>query len=183
MAELTPEEQAAADAKAAEEQAAADTKAAEEQAAADAAEFGDDFDKDRALATIRKQREAEAAAEKRAKDAEAELKTYRDAEKTDQEKLAEGKATAEKEAADARNELTRLRVAMKYELDEEDLDLLGTGTEEQIEARAKRLAERGSSSEGEARSGRPRERLKPGAVPSAEVEETDPRKLAQQIRG
>jgi hypothetical protein len=50
--------------------------------------------------------------------------------------------TAEQNAQQAANELARAKAALKYKLADEDLDLLGTGTPEEIDARAKRLSER-----------------------------------------
>lgn len=49
---------------------------------------------------------------------------------------------AEQTAQAASSELARARAALKYKLADEDLDLLGTGTPEEIDARAKRLSER-----------------------------------------
>ena len=98
------------------------------------------------------------------------VKEFEDREKTQAQKDAEARDAASQEAAEAKAEATRLRVAMKHGLDEEDLDLLGSGDEEQIEARAKRLAERsihGKDEERQERPGRPRERLRPGAAPGA----------------
>lgn len=49
---------------------------------------------------------------------------------------------AEQTAQSASTELARAKAALKYKLADEDLDLLGTGTPEEIDARAKRLSER-----------------------------------------
>jgi hypothetical protein len=103
--EETPEEKAAAE-KAAADKAAADAaaaKAAEEKAAADAAAAAkakedDEFDKDRAMATIRAQRDAEAKMKKERDDALAKLKKREDADLSEAERLKkeaeEGKALA-----------------------------------------------------------------------------------------
>lgn len=139
----------------------------------------EEFDKDRALETIRKQRENEAAAKKRAKELEAKVKEFEDRDKSEAEKTAEARAKAEKEAADARSEANRLRAAIKYGLDEEDLDLLGSGDAEQIEARAKRLAERFSAKDEPPR--RPRERLRSGATSVDKPEKSDPASLAADV--
>lgn len=146
---------------------------------APAPESEEEFDKERALATIRKQRESEAAAKKRAQELEARLKEFEDRDKTEAQKLAEAREAAAREAEEAKAEVLRLRAAIKYGLDEEDLDLLGVGDEETIERRAKRLAERSAPPPDS--SSRPRERLKPGTVPVVEPEETDPAKLAAQV--
>lgn len=98
-----PTEEELAAQKAAEEQAAA--KLAEEEAAAKAAGKApgegeeEEFDKDRALETIRKQREAEARALKELKEARDRLKKFEDAEK----KKAEAELT-ELQKAQARVE-------------------------------------------------------------------------------
>lgn len=135
-------------------------------AANDTSSQEEEFDKDRALATIRKQRESEAAAVKRAKDLEAKVREFEDRDKSEQERLTEARDQAATDAASARAEATRLRMAIKYGLDEEDLDLLGEGDEEKIEARAKRLSERSAPKDESKR--RPREDLRAGAVPGVE---------------
>lgn len=50
--------------------------------------------------------------------------------------------TAEQNAQQAANELARAKAALKYKLTDEDLDLLGNGTPEEIDDRARRLSER-----------------------------------------
>lgn len=153
----------------------------ETEAEAPTVEVEEEFDKDRALATIKKQREAEKAANDRAKALEAKLKEFEDRDKSEAQKLAEAKDTAVQEAAAAKTELIRLRVAMKYGLAEDDLDLLGTGTDEEIEKRAKRLAELTKVEEPEDPKRRPRERLRPGAAPTSDPEPNDPASLAGQV--
>lgn len=100
---------------------------------------------------------------------------FENANKTELERLSESKQQAETAAAKARTEAIRLRMAIKYSLEEEDLDLLGAGTEEDIEARAKRLAERVSASPtaGGRTTTRPQESLRPGATPDGEPDPTD----------
>ena len=70
------------------------------------------------------------------------LAEIEDAAKTEQQRLEDRATAAERERDEARVELTRLRMAARYGITEDDLDLLGSGTDEEIEARAKRLAER-----------------------------------------
>lgn len=62
--------------------------------------------------------------------------------KTESEKLAEAKAKAEQDATDARAEAARLTAAIKHGLTEDDLELLGTGTPDEITERAAKLAKR-----------------------------------------
>lgn len=128
--------------------------------------------------------------EKRAKensDAAARLKEIEDEQKSEQQKLADQLEDARNEGASAKTEAARLRAAIKYGLSEDDLDLLGTGTADEIEDRAARLAKRlgldsNDDDEDEPRvTRRPKERLRPGATPSSEPEETDPIKLAAQV--
>lgn len=72
----------------------------------------------------------------------AELKAVRDAEKTDLQR-AQDDLAAEKGRGDGlATKVAQLEAALKHQLDPEDIDLLGTGTPEEIEARAKRLADR-----------------------------------------
>jgi hypothetical protein len=138
------------------------------------------FDQDRAMATIKAQRASEAAAKQRAQELEAKVKEYEDRDKTESQREAEEKEAARQEAAEAKAEVIRLRMLVKYGLDEEDLDLLGAGSEEQIEARAKRLSERVAGKVDDPKR-RPKERLRSGATGDTEPEEKDPSKLAGQV--
>lgn len=83
------------------------------------------------------------------------LQEIEDAAKTEQQRLEERAAAAERERDETRAELTRLRVAARHGIGEEDLDLLGSGTDEEIEARARRLAERFAAPAAAAVPGRP----------------------------
>lgn len=132
------------------------------------------FDKDRALDTIRKQRESEAAAVRRAKDLEAKVKEYEDASKSDQDKLTERATGAEKEAADARRDAARLRVALKKGLTETQARRLVGDDEEALENDADELLASFQTEEKEDPPRRPRERLRAGAVPDVESEDAEP---------
>ena len=106
---------------------------------------------------------------------------FEDANKDEKTKLTEAKEEAAKEAAESKAEAIRLRMALKYGLDEDDLDLLGVGDEEQIESRAKRLAERSVSKEQDS-SRRPKEKLRPGAAPKSEDDlPSNPDELAARV--
>lgn len=160
---------------------AAAAEAAEAQQAKAVEKAGDEpFDQDRAMATIKAQRESEAAAKKRAQELEARVKEYEDRDKTEQQRSAEAAEASKREAADAKAEVIRLRMLVKYGLDEEDLDLLGAGDEAQIEARAKRLSDRFAGKADDPKR-RPKERLRSGATGDTEPEEKDPSKLAGQV--
>lgn len=65
-----------------------------------------------------------------------------EANKSEQQKLADAAELARKEAAETATELAKLRAAVKHGLTDDDLELLGTGTPEEIESRAERLASR-----------------------------------------
>lgn len=145
----------------------------------------EELDRDRVKAALSKKNQENASLRKRLKEAEPLAAKARQAEedaKSETTKLTEAKDEAVKEAAEAKAEVTRLRMAIKYGLDEDDLDLLGVGDEETIESRAKRLAEKIKQGQEPSNNGRtPRERLRPGAVPSSEPEESDPEKLAAKV--
>jgi hypothetical protein len=149
------------------------------------AEGDDEFDKDRAMETIKKQRKAEQAANKRAAEAERKLKEMEDERKSDEEKREEAKATAEREAGEAKAEALRLRVALRKGLTDTQAKRLVGNTEEELEEDADELlASFKPEGEGEDEGKgprRPTERLRPGAAPGAEAEELDPDKLAEAI--
>lgn len=112
----------------------------------------------------------------------AKLRELEDAEKTEAQRLKDQLEAEQASNATSKTEVAKLKAAIKHGLSEEDLELL-SGTPEEIEQRAERLAARlaGTSNEEEQEGGtgrRPKERLRPGASPSTEPEETDPRKLA-----
>jgi hypothetical protein len=108
--------------------------------------------------------------------------------KTDQEKAAERASKAEQEAREARLDSLRYRAAVKHGIGEDAFDLLGSGEEDEITERAKRVggllaaakerdglkaevdrltAENEALREGKPvpATGRPVEQLQPGATP------------------
>ncbi|WP_154673992.1 hypothetical protein [Nakamurella lactea] len=110
-----------------------------------------------------KLREAEPLAQK--------ARELEEAQKTEVQKLAEARTAAEARAEAAVSEALRLRIAVRHGIAEADFDLLGSGTEEQIEARAKRIAELATASAPSTTttpppSDRPVEQLRPGATPT-----------------
>ncbi|MGW4325444.1 MULTISPECIES: hypothetical protein [Nocardia] len=92
-----------------------------------------------------------------------------EAAKTEVQRATERAAAAEAAAAQREAELNVLRAASKHGIPEEDHDLLGSGTPEELDARAARLAARYPSSATPTPpppSDRPVEGLRPGASPT-----------------
>lgn len=71
-----------------------------------------------------------------------EYQKYLDSQKTEQQRLQEAKEAAERELTDLRSANARLMAAATHNLPPELIDLLGSGTEEEIDARAQLLAEK-----------------------------------------
>lgn len=69
-----------------------------------------------------------------------EVSQFRNSQMTDQQRLEAERDQLRTERDTAASELTRLRVAVRHGLSEEDFDLLGSGSEEEIETRAQRIA-------------------------------------------
>lgn len=174
---MTPEEQAAADAAAAEEVA----KDAEVEA--DAAEEEKDNSQSFNLKYVQQLRSEAAKYRREAREAQAKAKEFEDAKKTETELAVEKAAVAVTAAELATNEASRLRVALDKGLTADQAKRLVGDSEEEMSADADSLIELFSSTDDgqDLSSGTPRERLKPGAVPSAESEETDPAKLADMV--
>lgn len=123
--------------------------------------------------------------EKRAKanhDAAKRLDKLERANESDAQRLERERDEARQNAESSTSELARLRAAMRYGLAEDDLDLLGTGTAEEIDERAKRLADRlGAAAKKPPASRRPAESLRGGNDPEREPEETDLSKLGARM--
>lgn len=120
-------------------------------------------------------------------DAAKRLKEIEDANKSETQKLADEKAASDKVAASAQGELLRLRVAMRKGLTEVQAKRLVGDTEEELEADAEELLASFKPADSDTDDGpknkptRPKERLRPGAAPDEEPDETDPRKLAADL--
>lgn len=65
-----------------------------------------------------------------------------ESQKTEAQKQADALKLTETRASAAEAELAKAKAALKYKLSAEDLDILGNGTPDEIDARAQRLAER-----------------------------------------
>lgn len=116
-------------------------------------------------------------------DAAKRLKEREDAEKSETERAQERIAEAERKAAEAEAKVLRAEVAAAKGLSLAMARRLQGTTREELEADADELlTEFKSRPGGDTLRSRPTEKLRPGAVPNAEPEETDPRKLAEKIR-
>lgn len=100
-----------------------------------------------------------------------------EASKTEAQRLAEATATAQRDADEARAEATRYKAAATHGIPADHFDLLGTGTEEEITARAEKLsallAAQATPPTTPANPTRPLEQLRPGASPGEPVNEDD----------
>ena len=102
-------------------------------------------DPEAARKEIEKLRRESAGYRTKLRDAEpqlAEYKKYLDSQKSEQEKLAEAKSAAEAKLAKVMSTNARLTAAATHGIPAELIDLLGTGTTEEIDARAQLLAKR-----------------------------------------
>lgn len=134
------------------------------------------------------------AAKKALKDVLEELKTYKDRDKTDAERLTEAAEEAKSRAATAETSLRKLQTAMDRAPEGATLQQiravakrLSGDSEEELEADADELFEllapKSTSDDGKrsAPSGKPKPTLRGGGDPDEEPEEMDPRKLADLI--
>lgn len=100
-----------------------------------------------------------------------------EASKTEAQRLSETAATAQRDADEARAEAIRYKAAATHGIPADHFDLLGTGTEEEITARAEKLAAllavQAAPPTVPATPVRPLEQLRPGATPGEPVNEED----------
>lgn len=104
-----------------------------------------------------------------------------EASKSDAQRLQDAATAALQQAQEAQSETLRLRVALKHGISEDDFDLLGSGTEEQIAGRAQRIAGLRAAAAAvqnqppapTSPSRRPVEQLRPGATPTTQLSEDD----------
>lgn len=112
------------------------------------------------------------------------VKAQEDATKTDSEKLTERVTGAETRAEKAEREAARLRVALDKGLTLAQAKRLVGDTEDELAKDADELLatfKGGDNNEPSGSRRGPQERLRSGAAPSAEPEETDPSKLAAKV--
>lgn len=170
----------------AEEKAAREKKEADDAEAAKQKPWGDDADFDPAKAwKLIENVRGDAAKLKAERDELAKkAKELEDASKSDDEKREERATSAETKAAALEREAARLRIALKKGLTETQAKRLVGDNEEELEKDADELLESfqdddGGDGDGTRRT--PKPRLRTGAAPSSEPEETDPEKLAEQV--
>lgn len=167
-----------------------EAREAAEAAAAEAAKkpWGDDkdFDPEKAWKLIQNLRGDVDKAKKRGDELATKVKGFEDASKSDTEKLEERATSAESQLSATQREAARLRIALKKGLTETQAKRLVGDTEEDLEKDADDLLasfknddDDGDGSGGDRRT--PKPRMRTGAAPATEPDETDPDKLAAQV--
>ncbi|MFG2001691.1 hypothetical protein ACGFNU_21325 [Spirillospora sp. NPDC048911] len=166
--------------------AGSDTAAQPESATTDEDKLGDNGR--RALTS---ERQARRAAERELKTLRERLSAFEDSQKTELQKAQEAAQRYESELTTTRVANARLMAAVAHDLPPDLIDLLGDGTEEEIDARAKLLAQKlaaaaPSPSAVETKpapaSARPVESLTPGGKP-ASAEPEDPNVWIRRLAG
>lgn len=152
-----------------------------------------EIDPERVLADNRKKNQENASLRARLKELEplaAKVKEMEDAKKTEVERFAEERDTYKTKATETEIALMRLEVALDKAPEGMPLEqvrklakrLTGTSQEEMQEDAEELFSTfttpKDKDNKDEENPRRPKERLRPGAVPDAEPEETDPSKLA-----
>jgi len=121
-------------------------------------------------------------------DAAKRLKELEDADKSELQKANDTAATEKARADAAEAKATRFEVAAELGIQAKHMKYLTGSTKEEIEESGKGILEDFPESYGESamedakkKPTRPKERLRPGAAPNEEPDETDPRKLAASV--
>jgi len=98
-----------------------------------------------------------------------------EAEKSEVQKLKERAQAAEQREQDTLQGYTRMELAVQYQIQPEDIDLIGTGSREEMDARAQRLAAltAAASKATPPPTQQPVEGLRPGASPGPAKEPDD----------
>ncbi len=129
------------------------------------------------------ERKARRDAEARLKELEplaAKAKELEDSSKSEIERATEKLTDAERRANDAEARALRIEVAAEKGIPLTQAKRLVGATREELEADADEYLEANKGPEKP--SGRPKERLTPGAVPDADTDGDDPRELAKKVR-
>lgn len=140
------------------------------------------------LRALKAEREARRVAEQRLREIEQQLRQYTDREKTELQRHQEAAERYRRELEEVRTANARLMAAAMHNIPADLIELLGTGTDEEIEARARLLAQRLSTSAAQptteqpppTAATRPVEALTPGARPASE-QPADPNELFRQF--
>lgn len=146
--------------------------------------WGEDFDPQTAWDKLQKvQREAQNLRQRvLTPEQQKQLEDYNalvEASKSEQQRQAEALEAANRARDAAASEALRYRVAAQHGIGTDDLDLLGTGTEEELTTRAQRIVALRTPASAEppvpapVPGQRPVEKLRPGATPSTAVSEDD----------
>lgn len=148
--------------------------------------WGEDFNPERAWSLVQNLREDNAKLKSRPVLTEehqqklADWDALEQASKTEFERVQEDLQRTRRDAEAARAEAIRYKVAATHGIPADDFDLLGSGTEEEIAARAQRLAAYRAAAEQAqqpvtptAPQRRPVEQLRPGATPADAESEQD----------
>lgn len=152
--------------------------------------WGTDFDAEKAwrlVQNLRADKEKLAARPAMSDEQRQQLDEYSalvEASKTDAQRREEAANAAQRERDDAMAEATRYKIALRHGITEDDFDLLGTGTEEQVAARAQKIAAKNEAARQAALESavqtpasptprRPSEQLRPGASPAPEPVQDD----------
>lgn len=115
------------------------------------------------------------------------LDELEEANKSETQKLADKATEAEKRAAAAEAKALKYEVAAELGIKAKHMKYLAGATKEEIEESAKGILEDfpeiydAKSDTDSGKPTRPKERLRPGAAPDEEPEESDPRKLAASV--
>jgi hypothetical protein len=136
------------------------------------------------------ERQARRAAEKEAKTLRERLSAFEDAQKSELQKAQEAAQRYESELTTTRVANARLMAAVAHDLPPDLIDLLGDGTEDEIDARAKLLAEKlaaaapppAAEAKASPATTRPVESLTPGGKP-ANAEPEDPNSWIRRMAG
>ena len=136
---------------------------------------------DGALKALQAERDRAKKAERDLRAMQSRLQEFEDRDKTEAQRQSEALARAQRDAETAQAEMARLRIAMRHGIPEEDFDLLGSGDEETLNARAERLAAKNlavaaqlaATQQPASPNRRPTEDLKPGATPVDQIPITD----------
>lgn len=170
----------------AQAQEPADQQQNQSQATAtEAPPWGGDFDAEKAwklVQNLRADKEKLSARPALTEAQQQQLDEYNalvEASKSEAQRKDEAAATAQRERDEAKAEASIYKVAIRHGISEEDFDLLGTGSEEQIEARAVKIAAKNEAAKQAALEAavqapntpsprRPTEQLRPGVSPSSD---------------